>query len=260
MGTLFFIVSKLIGALIRPDTWIVIALGLIIVALVLHRRRLALTISAFTFIAILALAILPLGALLLQPIERTYNANPALTRVDGIIVLGGGEDASASAYWDQIQLNDGGERYTAALALAKRFPEARVLFTGGSGALRDLTGEVISEASLAGQFFIDHGVPAERLLLEGNSRNTAENARLSLVLAKPAADEVWMLVTSAFHMPRAVRSFEAAGWSRLVPYPVDFRTAAFKDKIGWNLTRNLLVLTTAIKEKAGQLAYSLTGR
>jgi uncharacterized SAM-binding protein YcdF (DUF218 family) len=79
-------------------------------------------------------------------------------------------------------------------------------------------------------------------------------------LANPETDDTWVLVTSAFHMPRAMRSFEAAGWTGLVAYPVDYRTAGFTDDIGWNLTGNLLVLNTAIRETIGQLAYRLTGR
>jgi uncharacterized SAM-binding protein YcdF (DUF218 family) len=260
MDTVFFIASKLIGALLRPDTWIVLALAVVVLAVVLNRRRLALWVGAITLNLLVALAILPLGDLLLQPIERSFPAQPALDQVDGIIVLGGGEDARASAFWGQMQLNEGGERYTAALELAERFPEARLLFTGGSGALRDLAGAEISEADMAGQFFRDHGVAPARLLLESQSRNTAENARLSLALAAPAPGETWVLVTSAFHMPRAMRSFETAGWTGLVPWPIDYRTSAFKDGIGWNLTHNLQVLNTAIRQQVGQIAYRLSGR
>ena len=260
MDTLFFIASKLIGALLRPDTWIIVALAVVVLALLFNRRRLALWVGSITLSLLVALAILPLGDLLLQPIERTYPAEPALGQVDGIIVLGGGEDARAGAFWGQMQLNEGGERYTAALALARRFPEARILFTGGSGTLRDLAGAETSEADMAGRFFRDQDVSPERLLLEGQSRNTAENARLSLALAAPAPGETWVLVTSAFHMPRAMRSFETAGWTGLVPWPVDYRTSAFTDGMGWNLTRNLLVLNTAIREQVGQIAYRLTSR
>ena len=260
MDTVFFIGSKVIGALLRPDTWIIIALGLIVLALLTQRRRLALWVSGITLTALLLLAVLPLGGLLLQPIERTYPAQPTLERVDGIIVLGGGEDARASAYWNQMQLEAGGDRYTAALALARQFPEARALFTGGSGALRDLAGASTSEADMAGQFFRDQGIEADRLLLEGQSRNTAENARLSLALASPAPSETWVLITSAFHMPRAMRSFETAGWTGLVPWPVDYRTSSFADGIGWDLTHNLKVLNTAIREQVGQIACRLSGR
>ena len=260
MDTAFFIASKLVGALLRPDTWIIIALASVVLALIMQRRRLALWVSGLTLFLLVALAILPLGNLLLQPIERTYPANPPLSQVDGIIVLGGGENARASAYWDQMQFNEGGDRFAAGIALARQFPDAQLLFTGGSGALRDLGGTAVSEASIAERFFLDQGIDPDRLLLEGRSRNTAENASLSLALANPIADETWVLVTSAFHIPRAMRSFEAAGWTGLVAWPVDYRTSRFTDDIGWDLTENLQALNTAIREQVGQLAYKLTRR
>ena len=260
MDTAFFIASKLVGALLRPDTWIIIALASVVLALIMQRRRLALWVSGLTLFLLVALAILPLGNLLLQPIERTYPANPPLSQVDGIIVLGGGENARASAYWDQMQFNEGGDRFAAGIALARQFPDAQLLFTGGSGALRDLGGTAVSEASIAERFFLDQGIDPERLLLEGRSRNTAENASLSLALANPSANETWVLVTSAFHIPRAMRSFEAAGWTGLVAWPVDYRTSRFTDDIGWDLTENLQVFNTAIREQVGQMAYRLTGR
>ena len=260
MSTIFFIAAKLMGALLRPDTWIVIALAVIVLALILQRRRIALWVSGITLVVLVVLSVLPIGNLLLQPIERSYPANPSVGLVDGIIVLGGGENARASAYWDQMQFNEGAERYTTALALARRFPDAKVLFVGGSGELRDVAGATISEATIAERFFKEHGIAPDRLLLEGQSRNTAENARLSLALANPAPNETWVLITSAFHMPRAMRSFDAAGWKDLVAWPVDYRTSGFRDDMGWNLTGNLLVLNTAIREYIGQLAYRLTGQ
>lgn len=260
MDAVFFIASKMIGAFLRPDTWIVIALAGIVIALILQRRRIAIWISSITLGLLVVLSALPLGDLLLQPIERRYPANPNLDAIDGIIVLGGGEDTRASAYWDQVQLNEGAERYTAALALARRFPEAQVLFTGGSGALRDVAGAATSEVSIAERFFLTQGIAPDRLLLEGQSRNTAENADLSLALADPSPDETWVLVTSAFHIPRAMRSFETAGWEGLVAWPVDYRTSGFGDGMGWDLTGNLSVLNTAIREHVGQLAYRLAGR
>jgi len=260
MDTIFFIASKLIGALLRPDTWIIIVLAIVFLALMTGRRRVALMLSGTLLVVIVTLAVLPLGNLLLQPIERSHPANPSLGQVDGIIVLGGGENVRSSVYWGQMQFNEGGDRFAAGLALARQFPDAKLLYAGGSGALRDLGGEPVSEASIAERFFLDQGIEPDRLLLEGRSRNTAENARLSLTLANPGNDDVWVLVTSAFHMPRAMRSFEAAGWTQLIAWPVDYRTSRFVDDIGWNLAQNLQILITAIREQVGQLAYRLTGR
>ncbi len=260
MDTLFFIASKLIAVLLRADTWLVVVLVAIILALTFQRRRLALWISQVALALILLLGFFPAGDLLLQPLERQYPTNPHLVRVDGIIVLGGGEDARGSAYWNQVQLNDSAERFTAALELARRFPEARIIFAGGSGALSDLGSETTASSSAAERFFLEQGISPERLMLERQSRNTAENARLSRGVANPEPGQTWVLVTSAFHMPRAMQSFGRAGWQGVIAWPVDYRTTRFQDHLGWNLTRNLAILNIAVRERIGQLAYSWTDR
>ena len=260
MDTIFFVAAKLIGALLRPDSWIIILLAALMLALITQRQRLAFYFASFMLVGLLALAILPIGNLVLQPIERSYPTNPSLSQVTGIIVLGGGENAEASTYWGQMQFNEGGDRFVAALSLARQFPDATLLFAGGSGALRGLAGAMISEAAIAEQFFLEQGISPDRLLLEARSRNTSENARLSWELAKPRIGDTWVLVTSAFHMPRAMRCFELAGWPNLVAWPVDYRTSHFIDDIRWDLTGHLQVLNTAIQSQVGQLAYRLTGR
>ena len=255
MDTLIFIISKLVGALVRPESWLIIGMGLGLLALLCRRLRIAGFVLGLTFSATLLLAIFPLGELLLQPLETRYPANPALERVDGIIVLGGGEDPAKSAFWNQPQLREGAERYTAALELARRFPQAQVLFAGGKGQLRDLDGGGVSEGSVAQAFFEAQGLQPSRLLLEQSSRNTSENAQNSFALAQPQPGQTWVLVTSAFHLQRAMHSFSKAGWSGLVPYPVDYRSGKFVDGIGWALADNLRVLNTALTEYVGLLVY-----
>lgn len=259
LDTLFFVASKILITLLRVETWIVIGLALTIWAMLLKRYRAATAMSFGILIALLMLAVLPLGQLFLAPLERSYPVNPLLTHLDGIIVLGGAEDTNASREWGQTQLNASGERLTTTMALARQFPKARVIFAGGSGALRGLTASSTPEADVAKQFLTEQGLEPARLIVEDKSRNTAENARRSLEIAKPQIDEIFALVTSASHMPRALRSFEAAGWPLLVPYPVDFRTSHFSNNIGWNLPGNLEALNTAVKEHAGYLAYELKG-
>lgn len=260
MDTLLFIISKLVGALIRPESWLIIATGLALLALLLRRLRLAGFVLGLTFIATVLLAIFPLGELLLQPLEARYPTNPPLEQVDGIIVLGGGEDPPKSAFWGQPQLREGAERYTAALELARRFPQARVLFAGGTGQLRDLAGTEVTEGSVAQAFFTAQGLAPERLVLEQASRNTSENASHSFALVQPQAGQTWVLVTSAFHMPRAMSNFERAGWSGLVAYPVDYRSGSFAEGTGWDFAENLKVLNTAVKEYAGLLVNGMKGQ
>jgi uncharacterized SAM-binding protein YcdF (DUF218 family) len=259
-ASLFFIASKLVWAAIRPETWLVIGLAISLFLLIRGGRQGARRVLAVSLLSTLAIGIFPLGELLIRPLETQYPANPNLTKITGFIVLGGAEDAGRSAYWHQVQLNDAGERFTAALALARRLPNAQIVFTGGSGLLQDALGGGTSGADVAKQFFLKQGIPASRLILERKSRNTAENARLTYALLQPEPGQTWVLVTSAFHMPRAMRSFRRAGWAGIIPYPVDYRSGRFIDDIGWDLAKNLQTLNIAVKEYVGLLAYSLTGR
>ena len=260
MDTTFFILSKLFGGLIRAENWLIAGMGIAFFALLRSRLNIARLVLGVTFVATLLMAIFPVGEWLLRPLESHYLVNPELARVDGIVVLGMPGDVRRSKLWGQTQLKDGAERYTAALELARRFPDAKVVFAGGSGQLGDLTGEASAESDVAQTFFVAQGLAADRLLLENRSRNTLENAANSLGVAQPQAGETWVLVTSAFHMPRALRSFERAGWPALVPYPVDYRSGRFIDGIGWDLAENLLDLNLAVKEYVGLLVYGLKGQ
>ncbi|WP_319825140.1 YdcF family protein [Thalassovita sp.] len=259
MDTAFFVMSKLVGATLKGETWIIVLLGLGMIA---HRRarpRQAGLLTGVAFALLLTLTVLPLGDMLIRPIEARYPVAPDLRRVDGIIVLGGAEQAGNASYWGLPQVNEAAERYTEAVALALAHPGARLLLSGGSGALADLGRTGAPQSRMAKDLVVSLGIPADRVLLEGTSRNTAENARNSLALIKPKAGEVWVLVTSAYHMPRAMRSFQAAGWTGVVAWPVDHR--AFPGfGVSWNLPRNLRLVNTAVKEIFGQLAYDLTGR
>src|SRR5690606_24712730 len=114
--------------------------------------------------------------------------------------------------------------------------------------------------SIAVDFFMSFGIDPGRITWEDQSRNTAENARFSYKIAAPASGETWVIVTSAFHMVRALASFEAAGWSQITTHPVDYRTGSFSDGIGWNFAGILEVRNIAIKEWVGRLAYRLTDR
>ncbi|MGM0583338.1 MAG: YdcF family protein [Pseudomonadota bacterium] len=262
MDTLFFIASKLVWALIRPETLLILLLAAGLLALQFGRRRLAFASLAASLGGFVIIALFPLGDALLAPLEARYPPEPEIAgAVVGIVVLGGGEDARAAQRWGQPAVNETGERFLAAIALAGRFPQARVLFTGGSGALM---GSESREARVAERILTSAGIEEERLLLEHRSRNTAENAQLSLKLLAEAeggmGQGAWLLVTSAFHMPRAVASFCAAGWREIVPWPVDFRSGAGSLAPSWDLAGHLAVLNTAVKERVGLLAYRVTGR
>lgn len=264
MDTVFFVAAKLAGFVLLVESWL-LALALAAFWAGLRRRAwLQHHTSGGLVLAVLALGLFPFGDALLRPLETGFPAFELTAadpgEIDGIIVLGGSEDVPASRQSAQPELGESAERYLAALALARRRPEARLLFTGGGGRLRDVGGGAVAEADIARRIFADHGIAPHRLLFENRSRNTTENARLGYALAAPKTGEQWVLITSAFHMPRAVSSFAAAGWPGIIPYPVDFRTRAFSDGLGWNFQRNLGLINVALREWVGRAAYAAVGR
>ena len=261
MDTVIFVISKLVGLAILPEIWLVAVLMLALLALIRGWYRLARWMLGGGVAFVLVAGILPVGELLIQPIEREYPTAPTLDRVDGIIVLGGAENPLASNFWQQPQFNDASERLTGALELARRFPDARVIAAGGSGSLRGVVVKLRgAESTVAGRFFADQGLDPARLVLENRSRTTAENARLTLERLQPTAAQHFVLVTSAYHMPRAMRSFENAGWQNLTAWPVDYRSSRFSAGIGWNLSNNLDLLNKGVKEWVGRIAYKILGR
>lgn len=260
MDSVLFILSKILGLGLKVENWIILGLALCVWALFTNRLLLAKWCGTITLAAFVLIAIFPFGQLLAGPLEKPYPPYPELTRVDGIIILGGAEFITGTRDWGQTQLNHAADRLTEGAALALRFPEAKVLISGGSGRLRNTFDPSVGKHAGSRELMISLGVAPDRILWENRSRNTAENARLSLAMADPQPDEQWVLVTSAFHMRRSLSSFEAAGWPGVVPYPVDFRSGSIRGRIGWNPIDNIELLNTAIKEYVGHVAYRVMGR
>jgi uncharacterized SAM-binding protein YcdF (DUF218 family) len=172
-------------------------------------------------------------------------------------VLGGAlESAYVSQSHAQPLMNDGAERMTSAVAMLQRNPHLRVLFTGGEGAM---FGTGPSEAERAKVFFDSMGVSPERVMYEAASRNTYENAVLAARLPGIDTTQRWLLVTSAWHMPRSVATFAKAGWN-VTAYPVDFRTGATTPWTEYSLMIGANRWELMLHELAGLLAYRLTGR
>ena len=260
METLFFLASKTLGMVSRLETCALLLMALALFGLWRGRVRLAGTCLTILFTGTLALTILPLGDLLLRPLESQFPAQPPLTQVDGIIVLGGAEETGTARHWGGVQVNEAGERLTEAAVLALRFPNAKLVFTGGSarvGRSEDTT----DPSEMTRDLWLALGVAPGRITLEQNSRNTAENARLTHDLIQPKPGETWVLITSAFHMPRAQETFARNGWEGIIPWPVDFRSGDLADGRGnWRLDRNLLGVNLALKEYLGTLVYRTFGK
>ena len=251
----FFSLSKLFWFFARPDhlpAWLLL-LGL--GALGIGWRRLALGVLTLDALYLTAFMLMPLGDALLLPLETRFPRQLP-EQVEGIIVLGGGELAEESARWQQVQLNHSGERLALIPVLARRYPQARVLFSGGSGsALRPgFRGGDVAQEYLAGL-----GLEG-RVLIERDSRNTYENALYSIAALGGIPEGNWLLVTSAYHMPRAMGIFRRQGWE-LIPCPVDFHALSANGlRLDPGLWENLRDAQIALREWVGLAVYYLTDK
>jgi uncharacterized SAM-binding protein YcdF (DUF218 family) len=256
---LFFLLSKTLGTMLLPTNFL-IALG-VAGALLLASRFSSLG-RKLLVISVVLLAVCgfsPLGNIFLYPLEQRFPPwDAAQGPPDGIVVLGGPIDADISVAHDTPVIRGAPDRMFAAAALAHRYPNARIVFSGGSG---NVISNDAREADFAAEVFESLGVDRSRLTMERRSRNTYENAEFSKVAAAPKAGERWLLVTSAFHMPRAIGLFRKAGFA-VEPYPVDWRVGGRADLFSFtNLAGDGLGRTdTALREWLGLLAYRLTGK
>lgn len=256
---MFFVLSKTLGFFAAPSN-LVMSFGLLgVVLLVTPFRRAGRRLMAASLLLLAVLGFSPVGNMLMLPLEQRFPPwDAARGAPDGILVLGGAVGPENSAARGTIALNESAERLTAVAELARRYPAARIAYTGGSAALM---GSDKSEADFVLPLFESFGIAPERVTLENRSRNTVENAVFSKALLAPKPGERWLLVTSAHHMPRSMGIFRAAGFP-VEAYPVDWRTRGPDDL--WSpfitLGDGLRRTDTAAREYAGLLAYWLTGK
>lgn len=256
---MFFPLSKVIFFLITPSNVFILAVAIGLLTLAATRRRkLGAWLAGFGVVGLIAGGFLPLGHAVLLPLEERFPAfEDDGVPVVGIIVLGGAIEADASDRRGQVIANEAAERPLYFADLARRYPRARLVFTGGSGSLRD---EPVAEADIVSRYADTLGLPRSRMILENRSRNTHENARFSADLAQPKIEERWLLVTSAWHMPRSIGCFRQAGFS-ITAFPVDYRTRGWRDlaRVNSFASDGLFQLDLAAKEWVGLLAYKLAG-
>jgi len=257
---LFFILSKTLGVLLLPTNFLIVlaVIGAVLSLTGFARAGRRIMIAAILLLALAAFS--PLGNLLLYPLESRFPAwNAAQGAPDGIVVLGGPIDPDLSLAHDVPVIRAAPDRIVAAAALARKYPNAKIVFSGGSSSL--ISSEA-READYATTVFESLGVDKARLIMDRASRNTYENAVLSKQLAAPKPGERWLLVTSAFHMPRAVGLFRKVGFA-VEPCPVDWhvgRDAADILAFTQFSTDGLVRTDIAVREWLGLVAYWLAGR
>jgi uncharacterized SAM-binding protein YcdF (DUF218 family) len=256
---MFYLVSKIAWFFVTPSNLLTTLTIAGLVLMWLGRATVGFRLAAGASAALLVAGLSPLGNALILPLESRFPATtPSPASVTGIIVLGGTYDSEVTNERSQMALNESGERILALGDLARRYPQARIIYSGGGSSF---TPDTTPEATLVERTAPALGLDPARIEYERASLNTYENAVFSKELARPRAGETWLLVTSAFHMPRSMGVFRQAGFE-VQPYPVDFRTAGPNSLlrpfgfVGEGLRRTDI----AAKEWIGLVAYYLTGK
>lgn len=250
----FFSLAKVGAVLTEPAN--VLFLALLAAAVLLWRGRVRVARILVTLLAagLGMLIFVPVGALLLQPLEQRFPMEPLPETVHGIVLLGGAQQPGLTAAHGQTHLNGRAERMNVFLILARRYPEAKLVASGGAGE----DGEV-NEALTTRVFLMEQGFDPARVMFEERSRNTHENALFSRRLAAPKAGETWLLVTSAADVPRAVGVFRKLSWE-VLPVPCDYQVLAPDWRPSVSLLGELTLLDHALHEWLGLAVYYWTGR
>lgn len=258
MDNEFFVVSKLAWVIVSPGNLIVLLITFATIMLLLKRVTIAKWILIPLMIANWLLMAYPLTDSLISPLETRFSKPTLLPQnIDGIIVLGGGEKLKQSLSWNTQELGDAADRFIAAAVLAKHYRDAPIIYSGGSNLLEFQKGQ--NEANIAQTILTAIGIPKERLIIESQSRNTAENF-LFLKRKLPTPNGTYLLVTSAYHMPRSV-GVARQQKIKVIPYPVDY-ISNNKEFRQWDFDfiGHLQILDLAWHEWLGLTAYYWTDK
>ena len=242
--------SKLVGFVIEPGNLIIlILLAGTLLAWLRPRRSGRLWLTLLTAV-LLFVTIAPVYEWIARPLEDRFPPPATLpAKVDGILVLGGVLQYPVAVRRGALAVSDSAERLMVPAALAHRYPDARLVISGRGESHRVVT-----------DWFAQIGLDAGRIAFEPAAGNTFENALFSQRMLQPGPDEVWLLVTTAQHMPRAVGVFRKVGWP-VIPYPVDYRAGNRWSWRHWpDPAANLAGIGVALKEWVGLLGYYLLDR
>jgi uncharacterized SAM-binding protein YcdF (DUF218 family) len=255
----FFYLAKILWFFAVPSNLLASLTLAAFVAIACGWRRLGLRVGATASALLLLIGFGPIGLWALMPLEARFSVLRDPDRpVAGVIVLGGAVNTALTMSRDQLTTGEAGERILALADLARRHRDAKLVFSGGSDVLAS---NGLPEADLVARYAGTLGIAPGRLILESRSRTTWENAAETSRIVTPAPGETWLLVTSAWHMPRAVGVFRKAGLP-VTAYPVDFLTRGRDDLFTTHITitPGLARLDLAAKEWVGLLFYWLSGR
>ncbi len=246
--------------IIQPSNFLFLLLIIGLLLIIFGKKpKLGKKIILSTLIFLFFVGFSNIGSWLLFPLEgrfSIYTNQTTLGPYQGIIVLSGSEQYDISTAHNQVSLNHGADRLIAAAALSKKFPTLPVIHSGSGPKSIDQW----SETDVAKKFFEDMGLDLSKIRFDDKAYNTHTNAINSKKLIKDSENDPWLLVTSAFHMPRSVGAFRNAG-VKIQPYPVDYKTTLkYQGFFKLNVAKNLFLFDLAIHEYIGLVSYYCTDR
>lgn len=251
---MFFVLSKLLFFLVTPIIWVFILLIWSLLSKNTKRKK-KLLISALAVFYFFS------NSFLLDEFSRWWETPPmidaALETYDVAIVLGGYSSYNKVA--QRVTFKESSDRIVQAMRLYKLGIVKKILLNGGTGSLSE---PELREATFIHQFLVENGIPAEDILTEPESKNTHENAVFAKeILMQNFPDGKYLLITSGYHMPRAIGCFDKVGLS-YTPYPVDHFSGKRKFLFDHMFIPNagaMIVWQSFLREVIGYIVYKVVG-
>ncbi len=254
-----FVFSKLVWIFGQPLSLAFLFVLLAFIAALLRWRATVITSALLSALILFVSLYTTAGAYVVQTLEERFP-HPAADPADlkCMIVLGGATQNEVTTVRGGYELDSAGDRLIEALRLAQKYPQARIVISGGDGSIG---GTYEGDAVISERFFTALGIPTSRMVEDKTSRTTFENAvNTRELLAQNGLSEC-LLITSGFHMPRSMGIFRKQGIN-VVPWPVDYRSTG-KESLGFDFTqpsRNAQLLATGLREWVGLVGYYAAGR
>ncbi|MGO8993310.1 MAG: YdcF family protein [Polyangiaceae bacterium] len=253
---MFYFLSKILDVLVTPIAW---ATALVVTGVARRaptRRGRVLALLGVAVLVVFSLE--PVSNALFRSLEseplRTFR--PGVT-YDTVILLGGITDERAEATWGERAFNDNNERLLQTFDLL-RTGAARTAIVSGGAASATIPPKLYEARVLVDQL-VAWGIDPPRLVVEDKARNTHENAVFTAAIVRDRGWQSVLVVTSAFHMPRAYGCFRAEGLA-VDTLPVDFRSYESHGPVDpFPRADHLAESSAAIREWVGRAVYRVRG-
>lgn len=253
---MFFVLSKTLSYLTQP--FVVVCL-LLVASFFVRRPKLKKRLATSSFVLLFALS----NDFLANEIVLWWEVPPTpykqiAKRYDfGIVLTGiGGTDNGPE---DRVYFGRGAERVTHTLQLYKLGIIQKIVISGGSGKLAEVSRQ---EADYLADAFRLMGVPDSAMAIENISRNTHESAvEVIKMLGPTTSSEKCILITSSYHLRRSYACFAHEGWN-IDTFSTDFISHKRRFSFDVLLIPKIDAInnwTILVREWVGMLAYKMAG-